>query len=216
MDFSSVDAELAVTLLLLLLIGLGPKIALVPFLEKTKKMTPAHQREIGQRMVKTAVVTALILFASGALLMRLLHITTGAVAVGGGIILALIAVKMASGPAEDPHEDLEIRIDPKKIAIYPLAIPYLLNPVGVTILIIASGSVEDAKGAALVVALILAVGAFDWVVFSNIDKLSKRLNPASLVISEVVFGILLTAVAVQLVVTGLGSLGIIDAQSGHP
>jgi hypothetical protein len=39
--------------------------------------------------------------------------------------------------------------------------------------------------------------------------LSKRLNPTTLVISEVVFGILLTAVAVQLAVSGLSSLGII-------
>jgi multiple antibiotic resistance protein len=43
--------------------------------------------------------------------------------------------------------------------------------------------------------------------------LSKRLNPTGLVISEVVFGILLTAVAVQLVVSGLNMLGII-ATSG--
>ena len=36
MDFSSIDTELVAKLLLLLLIGLGPKIALVPFLDKTK------------------------------------------------------------------------------------------------------------------------------------------------------------------------------------
>jgi multiple antibiotic resistance protein len=41
------------------------------------------------------------------------------------------------------------------------------------------------------------------------------LNPTGLVISEVVFGILLTAVAVQLTVTGLGSLGIIAPSTGH-
>jgi hypothetical protein len=35
------------------------------------------------------------------------------------------------------------------------------------------------------------------------------------VVSEVVFGILLTAVAVQLVVFGLGSLGIIAAAASH-
>jgi small neutral amino acid transporter SnatA (MarC family) len=46
-------------------------------------------------MVRTAVVTALVIFATGALLMRLLHITSGAVAVAGGIILALLAIKMA-------------------------------------------------------------------------------------------------------------------------
>jgi multiple antibiotic resistance protein len=53
------------------------------------------------------------------------------------------------------------------------------------------------------------VAAFDYLIFANIDKLAKRLNPTSLVASEVVFGILLTAVAVQLAVHGLGLLGII-------
>jgi multiple antibiotic resistance protein len=36
MDLSVIDFETVATLLLLLLIGIGPKIALVPFLEKTK------------------------------------------------------------------------------------------------------------------------------------------------------------------------------------
>ena len=61
----------------------------------------------------------------------------------------------------------------------------------------------------------LLVGAFDYWIFANIDKLAKRLNPTSLVISEVVFGILLTAVAVQLAVTGLGLLGIIAPVTAH-
>ena len=165
-------------------------------------------------MVVTAVVTALILFAFGALLMRLLHITGGAVAVAGGIILAILAIDMVHGPGKKIVEEVEVLEDPKRIAVYPLAVPYLLNPVGITILIIASGEVVSVASAGLVVGLVLLVGAFDYLIFANIDKLAKRLNPTSLVISEVVFGILLTAVAVQLAVSGLGSLGIIAATAG--
>ena len=109
---------------------------------------------------------------------------------------------------------MRVREDPKHIAVYPLAVPYLLNPVGITVLIIASSEVVSVASVGLVVGLVLLVGAFDYWIFANIDKLSKRLNPTSLVISEVVFGILLTAVAVQLVVSGLGMLGIIEATSG--
>jgi len=47
------------------------------------------------------------------------------------------------------------------------------------------------------------------------DRLASRLHPTGRVVSEVVFGILLTAVAVQLVVVGLRSLGIIEAIAGH-
>ena len=68
MDFGSIDTELVAKLLLLLLIGLGPKIALVPFLDKTKSMSPEEQRATGRLMVRTAVVTALVIFATGALL----------------------------------------------------------------------------------------------------------------------------------------------------
>jgi small neutral amino acid transporter SnatA (MarC family) len=211
MDFSVINFELVAKLLLLLLIGMGPKIALVPFLEKTKNFDAETQRRVGRRMVRTAVITALVLFAFGALLMQLLHISRGAIAVAGGIILAILAIEMVAGPGKKVVEDTEAPADPDHVAVYPLAIPYMLNPVGITILIIASDEVNSLASVGLVLALVLLVGAFDYLVFANIDKLAKRLNPTSLVISEVVFGVLLTAVAVQLTVSGLGSLGIIAA-----
>jgi multiple antibiotic resistance protein len=209
MDFSVITVGLVTKLILLLLIGMGPKIALVPFLEKTKNFDAETQRAIGRNMVVVAVITALVMFAFGGLLMRLLHITGGAVAVAGGIILATLAIEMVHGPGKKVVEEAPASEDPKRIAVYPLAVPYLLNPVGITVLIIASAEVVSVASVALVVALVLLVGAFDYAIFANIDKVAKRLRPTSLVISEVVFGILLTAVAVQLVVTGLNLLGII-------
>lgn len=213
MDFSVINLELVAKLVLLLLIGMGPKIALVPFLEKTKHFDAETQRAVGRRMVRIAVITALILFAFGALLMRLLHISGGAVAVAGGVILAILAIEMVTGHSQKPVEEFPTKEDPRQIAVYPLAIPYMLNPVGITVLIIASDEVGSLASVALVVGIVLLIGAFDYLIFANIDKLSKRLNPTTLVISEVVFGLLLTAVAVQLTVSGLGSLGIIAPTS---
>lgn len=215
MDFTVIDAALVGKLLLLLLIGMGPKIALVPFLEKTHSFDTQTKVRIGRTMVLTALVTALILFATGALLMRLLHITGGAVAVAGGIILALIAIKMAAGPTEKPHDEPATPVDPDKLAVFPLAVPYLLNPVGITVIVLASSEVSSVASAAVVTALILVVGAFDYLVFTNIETLAKRMKPASMVVSEVVFGILLTAVAIQLIVTGLANLGIIASATAH-
>src|SRR5215207_7465040 len=115
MDFSVIDFELVAKLLLLLLIGMGPKIALVPFLEKTKNFDALTQRAVGKQMVVTAVVTALVLFVFGALLMRLLHITGGAVAVAGGIILTILAIDMVHGPGKKKHADeTDVAEDPKK------------------------------------------------------------------------------------------------------
>ena len=217
MDFSVINFELVAKLFLLLLIGIGPKIALVPFLEKTKTFAPEQQCAIGRRMVVTAVVAAVVVFITGGLLLKLLHITTGAVAVAGGIILALIAVKMALGSEEEEEEveHLAVPADPDKLAIYPLAIPYLFNPVGITVLIIASENLHTIAATALVLSLLLLVGAFDYLIFSNIDKVAKRINPVSLIVSEIVFGVLLTAVAVQLFVFGLRLLAIIGPAAAH-
>ena len=187
MNFAVIDAELVVKLLLLLLIGIGPKVALVPFLEKTKHLDAKTQRAVGQRMVLTAAVTAIVLFATGWLLLRLLHISGGAVAVGGAIVLVILAVNMAIKPTKKVEAVVEIPEDPM-IAVYPLAVPYLLNPVGVTILIIASGEIVSFASAALVLGLVLLTGAVDYLIFANIDKLSKRMNPVDLGISEIVFG----------------------------
>ena len=206
-----------INLLLLLLIGMGPKIALVPFLEKTGHLDPAEQKAIATKMVKTAVITALVLFASGALLMRLLHVSSGSVSIAGGIVLLIMALKMlmGAGGKHGAEAEAESPIDHHQLAIYPLAIPYLLNPVGIAVLLVASSEVDSLLAVGLVLGLVLLVGAFDWVLFRNIDKLSKRLNPTTLIISEVVFGILLAALAVELAVAGLGNLGIIEPVQHH-
>jgi small neutral amino acid transporter SnatA (MarC family) len=60
--------------------------------------------------------------------MRLLHAT--GVAVGGAIVLAILAIGMAAGPTQKVEEVSDIPEDPKQIAVYPLAMPYLLNPAG--------------------------------------------------------------------------------------
>ena len=75
MSLGNIDFYLIFDLFLLLLIGMGPKIALVPFLELTEGMEAETQKRIADRMVKTALGTALLLVVLGWFLMRLLHFT---------------------------------------------------------------------------------------------------------------------------------------------
>ena len=52
--------------------------------------------------------------------------------------MALLAVKMALGTGDEVVHEVAAPSDPDKLAVYPLAVPYLFNPVGITVLIIAS------------------------------------------------------------------------------
>lgn len=211
MDFGTIDFYLVFDLFLLLLIGMGPKIALVPFLELTQGMDAEAQKSVANRMVRTALGTALLLVVLGWFLMRLLHFTPGAANVAGGIVLLLLALHMLVSPGKTDHHEEARGRDPMRMAVYPLAVPYLLNPAGIAALVIASSDIGSVLMGIVMIGLVLLVAAIDFAVFRNMDKLAKHLDPSRLAVTEAVFGVLLAALAVQLMVDGLAALGVIAA-----
>ncbi|NOR90087.1 MAG: hypothetical protein GQ524_07510 [Anaerolineales bacterium] len=121
----------------LLLIGMGPKIALVPFLELMADLDSATRKKVASRMVRTGMTVALILVFLGAFLMKLLHFSEGALYIAGGIVFLLLALKMLAGGGDDEdHQEKASERSAMQMALYPLAVPYLLNPAGITMLVI--------------------------------------------------------------------------------
>src|SRR2546429_9453380 len=98
MEFESVNAASAIDIFLLLLIGIGPKIALVPFLEATADLPAATKGRVVRKMLTTATSVAALLLILGGLLSRLLHFSAGAVGVASRIVLLVIAVFMILTP----------------------------------------------------------------------------------------------------------------------
>ena len=209
MNHTSVTFELVIDTFLLLLIGIGPKIALVPFLEVTAAIDSATRGQVVRKMLTTAGVVALILVGLGELLSRLLHFSTGSLSIAGGLILVIIAVTMVLGTG-DPHESKAIKgRDPMSIAVFPLAVPYLLNPAGIVTLVTLSAEADSASVFAMVVVLLGVVLALDVVAFRWASRVSDHLDESRMLITEKIFGVLLAALAVQLVLDGLHSVGVI-------
>ena len=62
----------------------------------------------------------------------------------------------------------------------------------------------------ILIILVLLVGALDWLIFTNLDSIAKYLDKSRMAVTEAVFGVLLAALAVELVLRGLADLGVID------
>jgi small neutral amino acid transporter SnatA (MarC family) len=75
MDHTSITAAGVIDTFLVLLIGVGPKLALVPFVEITSSLDAATKRRVLRQMMVTAATVALILMVLGELLRALLHFT---------------------------------------------------------------------------------------------------------------------------------------------
>jgi small neutral amino acid transporter SnatA (MarC family) len=215
MELETLNATFVIDTFLLLLIGVGPKIALVPFLEATKQMPEATKRRVLRKMLTTAATVAVILLILGGLLTRLLHFSPGALGVASGIILLIIAVTMVLGHGDRSEEGHSVAgQNPMQVAVFPLAIPYLLNPAGIVVLVTASAEASTIAVAAVTVAILIVILAIDVAVFRWAVHVSNHLDASRMLVTEKIFGFLLAALAVQLALNGLSDVGVIHL-TGH-
>ena len=212
----SLDAAFVIDTFLLLLIGIGPKIALVPFLAATADMPPETKRLVVRKMMTTAAAVAALLLILGGILTRLLHFSPGALGVASGIVLLIIAVTMVLGQAKPAGEAHSVSgQDPMQLAVSPLAVPYLLNPAGIVVLVTLSAEADSPAVVAVAVGVLAVVLAFDVVVFRWAVQISSKLDAGRMLVTEKVFGFLLAALGVQLVLNGLSDVGVIHLTTGH-
>jgi small neutral amino acid transporter SnatA (MarC family) len=211
----SLDANFVIDTFLLLLIGIGPKIALVPFLAVTAGMPEATKRSVLRKMVITAALVAAVLLALGGALTRLLHFSPGALGVASGVILLIIAVAMVLGDQENGNAHRVKDRDPMQVAVSPLAVPYLLNPAGIVVLVTLSAEARSWAVFAVAVGVLLVVLAFDVVVFRWAVQIGPKMEPGRMLVTEKVFGFLLAALAVELALKGLAYVGVIHLITSH-
>jgi len=196
-----------------LFIGMGPIKVLLIFIAMTEGMDKGVRRKMAKRTAMIAGIVALGLFLLGAILQSILHFSIGSLTIFGGLILLILALGMVVGGGGSSPEGKRDK-DPMSLAVSPLAIPLTLNPVGIVILVVASVEVQDLATAALIIGMILVIALIDLGVLYSADRISKYLSHATVELLERVLGIFLGALAIELIVVGLATLGIISS-SGH-
>jgi multiple antibiotic resistance protein len=206
-DREAITTSAAAATFLVLLIGIGPKLALLPYLQLTAPLNSDMRQRVRRTMLQTAGGAAIALIVLGELLRVLLHFTVGSLSIAGGVILLVLAVGMVLGRADN---DIHIQgKNPIQLAHVPLAVPYLLNPVGIVGLVTISAEAESINTLFMALAMLGVVLVIDWAVFRWAHKITARLNEDRMLVTEKVFGFLIGAIAVQLVLDGLASSDVI-------
>jgi multiple antibiotic resistance protein len=180
---------------------------------KTQGMDQATRRAIARRIVIVAGSVGVALFILGALLQQILHFSIGALNIIGGLILLLLALNMVLG-SKPKAAAAGQEVDPMSLAISPLAIPLTLNPVGIVSLVVASSEVTDLPSSIAIVVIIAIVMVIDLGILLLSDRVAPYLSEATINLFEVVLGILLGALAIQLILNGLSEVGVITL-AGH-
>ncbi len=192
MDHSFLSAFI---LLLLVLDPLGSLPIFIPLMRAVPKprRTRVAVREVG---IAFCVLFAFMFFGENFL--RVMHLSERSLEVAGGVILMIIATRMIFGGGNDAAYGVEPGREP---LIFPLAVPLLAGPSAMaTVLLLASRQPEriaewiGALSAALFVSFLTLLLA---------DRIRKLLGDSVVAAIEKLMGLVLTAIAVEMVLAGL-------------
>ena len=215
----SVESQI-VQIVLAFLVLINPLSALPLFLELTHTCSRRERRRVAQMTAASVFVTIVIFTFRGNLLLKVLGISTGSFRVGGGILVFLIAMSMMSKGDNHAKPDLttpddgsgmpaekrEIRPVLGTIAVVPLAIPMIMGPGGISTVVIYASSVSSYTGLFLITAAGAVVSLISYLSLLAADRISGLLGDTGLAVLNRIMGILLAAVAVEIIVAGLRSL----------
>jgi multiple antibiotic resistance protein len=172
------------------------------FVAITRSLTPKERQRAALRAVAAAGALIVGFAVFGELILRYLHVSLGSLSIAGGLLLMLVALEMLRG-ADFPGADGG---QPEDVALVPLATPLVAGPGAIaTSIVLWRGHPSFAGHVAVLVAIVLAVACVGAALLVA-ERITRATSPAVLAFLTRVFGLLLSAIAVQLVVDGVRSL----------
>ena len=192
------SAELfSATILLVLVIDPFGNVPLV--VAALRNVAPGRHARIVLRECAAAYVILLAFMFGGQTFLRWLHLSEESLTIAGGIILFLIAIRMVFPRPEGIFGDAP-GTEP---FLVPLAIPSIAGPSALaTVMLMASR--DPAKIGSWAIALTVAMGA-TTVVLVLADRLQRWLGERVVLAFERLMGLVLTALAVEMLLSGLRS-----------
>ncbi len=186
--------------LILLLLVTDPFGNVPLFVSALKQVPPARRARVIVRECAIAFVLLLLFMFFGQFFMAALQLSETSLRIGGGVILFLIALRMvfpqAGGVFGDGDDD--VAVEP---FIVPLAIPALAGPSAlVTVLLFSS---QGALAMPLYVVVLSLVAVVWLVVLLSAERLQRVLGQSVITAFERLMGLILTAMAIEMLLAGL-------------
>ncbi len=190
-----------------LFVLVGP-VSMIPiFLAATKGLDLRRKGRFARTIGFSVTVALLVAAFLGMPILGLLGVSLGAMQVGGGIIVLLLAIAMVLGKESTfkgaPSVTTEQGI--QEAAIVPLAVPLLAGPAAFSY-VMGNSAWHTYADLIHVMAPILIMGVACWIIFHIACQAEKKIRQSTLDVVERVGGFILAAMSIEMVATGLRGL----------
>jgi multiple antibiotic resistance protein len=181
-------------------------IAVIPtYLVITGDQPPERRARTAARACVAAAILLAVFAAAGRYIFELFGITLPAFRIAGGFILWLVAMDMLRGQRTTQETPAEIVEGQEKddVALTPLAVPMLAGPGAISTVMVLAGQARGMAQSIVVYGSIVLTAVACWMSLRLGDRLMARFGRTGIRIVTRLMGLLLAAVAVQFVITGV-------------
>ncbi len=197
---------------LIALLAIVNPIGVVPFfLHFTQNFSPAQRRQTMRVSATAAFLVVSISGLAGLKIIEFFGITIASFQVGGGLLLLMSAIHMlnaqqAESRPDDVHQGQEKADAGASIAVVPLTIPLLTGPATISTMVIYAEKTKTFWEHAVLVGYGVVIGAAAYLAFLASGRIAKVLGQTGINVMTRLMGLILAAMAVELLADGLTKL----------
>ncbi len=168
-------------------------------------LTGRQSRESQHRAAKQATLTSFLVIVGfavlGSYILKGLQISMQALQLSGGILLFLVAMELLMGSADFGQNDSESKTN---IAMVPLGTPLLAGPGAIVAVMVAVNQGHNTiSGWTAVMVAVILMHVVIWLTMRFSVVLSRFLGEDGVVILTKISGVLLAAIATQMIMTAV-------------
>jgi multiple antibiotic resistance protein len=194
-----------------LLVIVDPPGMVPVFLALTGTLPARERARAGTQAVLLALGVIVIFAVAGQTLLDYLHVQLPALQGAGGLLLILVALQLLTGKTDEPSE----QGGTSNVALVPIGTPLLAGP-GAIVATMLFVQRADGIGEYTVIGFaILAVMLSVWLVLRFSGVIVRLLRPAGIEVLTRIAGLLLAAIAVQLIADAAAAFVELYAAAAH-
>jgi multiple antibiotic resistance protein len=197
---------------LIALLAIVNPIGAVPFfLHFTQSFSPEERDRTRRVSATAAFLVVSISGLAGLKIIEFFGITIASFQVGGGLLLLMSAVHMlnaqqAESRPDDVHQGQQKAEAGSSIAVVPLTIPLLTGPATISTMVIYAEKTRTFWQHAALVGYGVVIGLATFLVFLASDRIARVLGQTGINVMTRLMGLILAAMAVELLADGLTKL----------
>lgn len=197
---SLIDATFFTSALVTLFVIMDPVGTVPIFLSLTGGYKPPQVRRAARQSVLVSFLVISTFAFFGQSILDYLHVSLPALQCAGGLLLLLVALELLTG-----HDDEPVAQGNANIALVPLGTPLLAGPGAIVATMVFSKRVHDFADFTALGLAVIAVHVCLWLVMTFSIPILRLLRESGILLLTRIAGLLLSAIAVQLVADAVHS-----------